>query len=97
MSLFTFKELWAVDCNEGFDSFSSKSLDFGNLDNDSSGKIKFVLGSFSGVLRIIGSPNTSPSDKDVESSQDISNRVVILAELNLGSPILQVEADVFVR
>jgi hypothetical protein len=87
MSLFTFKELWSVECDEGFSAFLSKSLVAANIDNATDSSVKFVLGSLTGILRIIG-----------QNSNQIVNdyKVHVLAELDLGSPILQIETDVFI-
>ncbi|XP_035705356.1 protein PTHB1-like isoform X2 [Folsomia candida] len=87
MSLFTFKELWAVECGDGHNEFTSGSLVWSNFDNSPDGSVKFALGSLTGILRIIGHT----------SYEDIHDTTVsILAEVNLGYPILQIESDVFI-
>jgi hypothetical protein len=64
-----------------------------NIDNDSENGSKVVLGSYTGLLRIIG----TPSSVFVDQGAGEHKNAVILAELNLGFPILQVEANIFIR
>jgi hypothetical protein len=88
MSLFQFKELWSVQCSEEHNNaFTSGSIVFANFDNSTDESIKFAVGSLTGVLCIIGH----------RSYEDVNDTVAcVLAEVNLGYPILQIEADVFI-
>jgi hypothetical protein len=98
MSLFTLKDVWSIDCSERGHTFSNKSVSIGNVDNETGGGEKIVLGSYSGVLRLIGTAVVKdPADSESDSEQGLTSlRGNILAELNLGFPILQVETGFFV-
>jgi len=99
MSLFTLKDLWSIDCAEAGNTFSNKSICIGNIDNDAQGEEKVVLGSYSGILRLIGTTmvkDTSVDSEDTTEQISTIRKGNLLAELNLGFPILQVETGYFV-
>lgn len=88
MSLFTFKEIWTVDGSEELGEVCFKAVTVANIDNSANGSIKFAVGSLTGILRIIG-------HKSVDR-EEISSTVSVLAELDLGFPILEIESGIFI-
>ena len=101
MSLFTLKDVWNVECGgERSGNFSYKSVCIGNIENE--GNDKIVVGSYSGVLRLFGTTevkgSTASADPIANEEGQFSKTVkpVLLAELDLNSPILQVETGYFV-
>ena len=72
-SLFKLRDYWSEKFNEEFDVHS---LLVGNFDNDATGQLKLLIGSFQGVLRLI-LPKTKGSHPDD-----------ILLEMKLNEPIL---------
>ncbi|CAG7831161.1 unnamed protein product [Allacma fusca] len=97
MSLFTIKELWSLDCNEASLSFTTNSVAVANIDNESEEIAKVVVGSFTGFLRIIGPPAGMEEASDNRFTFPAEPLVGnMLAESQLGSPVLQVDTGKFV-
>lgn len=89
MSLFSLRDVWSFPSPEvGNGGFCLNSLCLANIDNDPAGEEKIILGSESGILRIIGSP------KKVENGSESVGS--LLAEFHMGSPILQISVGYFV-
>mmetsp|Transcript_22638 Transcript_22638/g.70294 ORF Transcript_22638/g.70294 Transcript_22638/m.70294 type:complete len:843 (+) Transcript_22638:343-2871(+) len=82
MSLFKCREWWRINCGDA-EEFDRGCLCVANIDNDPSGEVKIVTGSFQGTLRIY-----LPRDRDFRVED-------LLLEQKLSDPILQVEAGQF--
>ena len=83
MSLFGTHEWWSatIDAQEEFDQ---GSLCIGNIDNEPSGAMKIITGSFEGILRIYFPRNAEYRIED------------LMVEQSLGQPILQIEIGRFI-
>ena len=83
MSLFTTREWWAhaVSSDEEFDK---GCLCIANIDNEPSGNVKIITGSFQGVLRIF-----YPRTKNYQIED-------LMLEHVIGMPILQIEVGHFI-
>lgn len=83
MSLFRAREWWSTKLGEG-EEFDRGSMAVGNIDNELSGSLKVVTGSFQGMLRI---HHPVKADFRIED---------LLLEQDLGAPILQVSVGRFI-
>ncbi|KAH9495744.1 Protein PTHB1 [Bulinus truncatus] len=83
MSLFKTRDWWATSVGEE-EEFDQGCLCTGNIDNDTSGFDKIIIGSFQGILRIYN-PNPS-NDKSAED---------VVLEQAFMQPILQLEIGRF--
>eukprot|EP00959_Pyramimonas_sp_CCMP1952_P126219 2639646-Pyramimonas_sp.AAC.1 len=82
MSLFKARDWWRVNCGNE-EEFDVGCICTGNVDNDPSGEVKVVTGSFQGMLRIY-----NPKERDFKVED-------LMLEQNLTEPIIQVEAGHF--
>lgn len=94
MTLFTYRDLWALDINEPPSFISPRSIVAANVDNNPEDESVLIVGSLSGFLRIIGAVHGTEAGND--DYAEITEQAAILAEFHLSAPILQVEAERFV-
>lgn len=94
MTLFTYRDLWSLDINEPSNFISPRAIVVANVDNNPDDESILVVGSLTGFLRIIGAVHETDNGED--DYAEITEKVAVLAEFHLTSPILQVEAERFV-
>ena len=98
MSLFTVRDFWSVDSGESHHTLTCNSIAVANVDNEPGEIAKVIVGSFTGFLRIFGPPTAEIAQiEDSALFPSIPQSGNLLAETQLGAPILQVEAGKFIR
>eukprot|EP00741_Cyanophora_paradoxa_P025557 tig00000383_g24662.t1 len=84
MSLFKARDWWSWRVEGGSEEFDRGNMVVDNVDNDPSGSLKIVIGSFQGVLRIF-----SPRQRDYRVED-------LILEQELDAPVLQLATGRFV-
>ncbi|KAK7112873.1 protein PTHB1-like isoform X2 [Littorina saxatilis] len=89
MSLFKTREWWSTSVGEA-EEFDNGCLCVANIDNESSGSDKVILGSYQGILRVY-----NPRPQKTESGWSGYSPEDVVLEQAFQQPILQVEAGKF--